>query len=197
MNWNDWLKDYKEPQVLTDDEINLLIKDVSPRLPYDLKASFEVTTDDNDEPVCKNFVVTAVDKRHNNIFWAGGSQLQENGFSNGTTDVSPSNELFKPYLRSLKYMTDDEKDELLTKLVGKRHKHLFKIKKNGEVVEIDDRKTKQWNNIENMHFEYICFTPKSINAYMEFMYSHHFDINGLIKKGLAIEAPADMYKTEK
>jgi hypothetical protein len=32
-----------------------------------------------------------------------------------------------------------------------------------------------------------------IDAYNEFMYSHHFDYRGLIQKGLALEAPNGMY----
>lgn len=31
---------------------------------------------------------------------------------------------------------------------------------------------------------------------IEFMLQHHLDFNGLITKGLALEAPSDMYKFE-
>lgn len=33
-------------------------------------------------------------------------------------------------------------------------------------------------------------------AYIDWLNAHHFDYRGLIEKGLALEAPKDMYKTE-
>lgn len=33
-------------------------------------------------------------------------------------------------------------------------------------------------------------------AYIDWLNAHHFDYRGLIEKGLALEAPEDMYKTE-
>lgn len=33
-------------------------------------------------------------------------------------------------------------------------------------------------------------------GYIDFLLEHHFDYRGLIEKGLALEAPEDMYKTE-
>lgn len=170
--------------LMTPEERKLLITDLTSRIEYGVICLIERVDDFG--PIHRNEKLTGFCNEERGYFYFDFCYGLNVDFA----------EKVKPYLRSLKNMTDDEKDELLTKLVGKRHKHLFKIKKNGEVAEIDDRKAKQWNSIENMHFEYICFTPKSINTYMEFMYSHHFDINGLIKKGLALEAPVDMYKTE-
>ena len=34
------------------------------------------------------------------------------------------------------------------------------------------------------------------SAYIDWLNAHHFDYRGLIEKGLALEAPEDMYKTE-
>jgi len=118
MSWYDTLKEFKEPQRLTDEELDLLLIDVSARIPYNVKAKFEVDweDDDPDKPICEDFIVTAVDKRHNNLFWAGGIQLQEKGMKGipfGTTDIAPANETFKPYLRSLTNMTKKEQQELL------------------------------------------------------------------------------------
>ena len=41
-----------------------------------------------------------------------------------------------------------------------------------------------------------CVDKERINEYKEFIYSHHLDDGGLIGKGLALEAPEDMYKME-
>ena len=110
MAWNDFLTEFKEPQRLTDEELELLIRDVSARIPYGVKAQFEVDweNDDPDKPICHDFIVTAVDRRHNNLFWAGGVQLQEAGMPNGTMEVAPRNETFKPYLRSFAKMSHQE-----------------------------------------------------------------------------------------
>lgn len=35
-----------------------------------------------------------------------------------------------------------------------------------------------------------------IADYIDWLNAHHFDYRGLIEKGLALEAPEDMYKTE-
>ena len=37
--------------------------------------------------------------------------------------------------------------------------------------------------------------PRNENA-LDYILSHHFDYRGLIEKGLALEAPEDMYKTK-
>ena len=62
---------------------------------------------------------------------------------------------FRPYLRPLSSMTEEE------------DKELFQLMGNG-------------NDIQRV----------------DFYNSHHFDYRGLIEKGLALEAPEDMYKDE-
>ena len=42
-----------------------------------------------------------------------------------------------------------------------------------------------------------CVIAESLPKFLEFIYSNHLDYLGLIPKGLAIEAPADMYKTKR
>ena len=68
---------------------------------------------------------------------------------------------YKPYLRPMSSMTEEEKKEL--------------------------------NNV--LEFQYysddscMCESTDWLNA-------HHFDYRGLIERGLALEAPEGMYKTE-
>ena len=112
-----------------------------------------------------------------------------------TNRFSTSIEEVRPYLRPISKMTNKEKDKLLTKLVGKKYKNLFKVRSDGRVVEVDDRTKKTWDSVDGIHFEYVDFCPNTIKTYMEFMYSHHLDIHGLIKKGLALEATKEMYET--
>lgn len=51
---------------------------------------------------------------------------------------------------------------------------------------------KERNNIALFHSGNIASVP----TYIDFLNKHHFDYRGLIEKGLALEAPRDMYKTE-
>ena len=47
-----------------------------------------------------------------------------------------------------------------------------------------------------------CNTPfpgiveESVSQFMDWLNAHHFDYRGLIKRGLALEAPVEMYKNE-
>ena len=51
---------------------------------------------------------------------------------------------------------------------------------------------------ENELNEYNKIFNKSLNMWevVDWMNAHHFDYRGLIEKGLALEAPGNMYKTE-
>lgn len=75
-------------------------------------------------------------------------------------DLLHNEEDFKPYLRPMSSMTEEEKEELYQKTGFK----------------IDD-----------------CILGLSA---FDWLNAHHFDYRGLIEKGLALEAPEDMYKTE-
>lgn len=72
-----------------------------------------------------------------------------------------------PYLRSMLNITEEEKKELNT------------------IVEWDGEL-----NGEGGYFVEIPDIPK----YIDFLNAHHFDYRGLIEKGLALEAPKEMYK---
>ena len=39
-----------------------------------------------------------------------------------------------------------------------------------------------------------CMFPEDAPEYIDWLNEHHFDYRGLIEKGLALEAPKDMYK---
>jgi hypothetical protein len=63
-------------------------------------------------------------------------------------------ENFKPYLRPMSSMTEEEYQEF--------------------------------------GYDVLRYTPREF----DWLNAHHFDYRGLIEKGLALEAPKDMYKTE-
>ena len=114
---------------MTQEDKELLLKDLCARLPY----GFAV------HRYCDNCDITF-------------EKNELDGFSH-FLEYSEGEE-FKPYLRQMSSMTDDEQDELDNIRLGNY----------GEDVD--------WLN-KNM-----------------------FDYRGLIEKGLALEAPKDMYKNE-
>lgn len=83
----------------------------------------------------------------------------------------------KPYLRPMSSMTEEEKEEL-------KQEHIKDEKLYAECL------TKAANGDNSMRGKVIPhFAADWCNK-------NHFDYRGLIEKGLALEAPKDMYKTE-
>lgn len=72
----------------------------------------------------------------------------------------------KPYLRPMSNMTEEERNEY------------FDIKmQETERVALAE-----------------VYRPEAISIIMDWLNAHHFDYRGLIEKGLALEAPNNMYK---
>ena len=83
----------------------------------------------------------------------------------------------RPYLRPMSSMTEDEKNEL------------------------HNNSEEKWANALDFSLSPVSAGEVSVElesiaeaADIDWLYSHHFDFRGLIEKGLAIEAPEDMYK---
>ena len=84
-------------------------------------------------------------------------------------------DFIKPYLRPMSSMTKEELYEV-QKILGKG-------------VEIQD------DFISIVDSSINSFTYLELQAVFDWLNAHHFDYHGLIKKGLALEAPKDMYVT--
>lgn len=74
----------------------------------------------------------------------------------------------RPYLRPMSSMTEEERNEYL------------------------DVKMQECERVALAE----VYRPEAISIVLDWLNSHHFDYRGLIEKGLALEAPMDMYKTE-
>jgi hypothetical protein len=79
-------------------------------------------------------------------------------------------EEFKPYLRPMSSMTEEEKEEFENLVF----KYDF-----GDIQFPVENTIMYWDSFEEV---------------LNYLISHHFDFRGLIEKGLAFEAPKDMYK---
>lgn len=132
---------------MTKEEKLLLLQDLCGRLPYKVKGLHreQVHTVTNIEPNSINPIIKV-----------------------DSYDALFPIEMFKPYLRPMSSMTEEEKIEA-TK---------FEINNLGPIGF-------NWNLIVSSSFELVNW----LNA-------HHFDYRGLIEKGLALEAHEGMYNTK-
>lgn len=102
-----------------------------------------------------------------------------------------SNDLWevKPYLRQLASMTDEEIVEL------------YKIAYDTWYCDSLYYKNDEWITFkDSIRNNSLCFKNSiwlsDINKVIDWLNSRHFDYRGLIKKGLALEAPKNMYSTK-
>jgi hypothetical protein len=132
---------------MTQEEKQLLLKDICGRLPYEVKGLHreQVHTVTNIEPNVINPIIKV------------------DGY-----DAWFPIEMFKPYLRPMSSMTDDERGE---------------YRKLGGVMSYDP---------EHDTWAMCAFAPE---AY-DWLNKKQFDYRGLISKGLALEEPEDMYNTK-
>ena len=125
---------------MTQEDKNLLLKDLCARLPYGVKFQGE----------------------DSNVYTLDAA----NYFTLQVEDV-----VFKPYLRPMSSMTEEEEEEYDEMFSNARRIHCNCVYY--DTVQEDD-----------------------IPDFIDWLNEHHFDYRGLIEKGLALEAPEGMYKTE-
>ena len=126
---------------MTQEEKQLLLTDLCARLPYGVKIQTwydEIITSDL------------------NTFPYSTEEMDKEGMWDQLDN-------FKPYLRPMSSMTNDERKEYVAKC----------------------------NKVLLMRYNVSNHYPL-----VDWLLSHHFDYRGLIEKGLALEAPEGMYKTE-
>ena len=137
---------------MTQEDKDLLLKDLCARLPYSTLCYCKWTKDaPNDTSGCVQEVSTYLLE-----------ELMIIGDQNYECQICE----IKPYLRPMSSMTKDEEKELGNYL-----------------------STEIFLSIDGLHSVLMAQRHTS-----NFLYSRHLDVLGLIEKGLAIEAPKDMYK---
>ena len=145
---------------MTQEDRNLLLKDLCPRLLYNVV----IRCTDNDTDY-KCFLTTGIlnELLHNTEYYD-----------------------YKPYLRPMSSMTEEEIEEyrnLSDEVIGSygpyHHEFIAHCVRLGIKPDNPHECVDNFLNMEAIDW---------LNA-------HHFDYRGLIEKGLALEAPEDMYKT--
>ena len=144
---------------MTQEEKQLLLKDLCVRLPYGVR----VKISDED--------ILLYDSEKGTL--DGKENMGDDCFvikcSNDSWIISCED--FKPYLRPMSSMTEEEKLQLIR----------YAIIGDGQIAGIDFVDWVERKNVPN---------------YIDWLNAHHFDYRGLIEKGLALEAPEDMYKNK-
>jgi hypothetical protein len=141
---------------MTQEEKDLLFKDLCARLPYGLFCQ----TDDG-----KGKLIS--------VECSAGEDLVYVDFGHPEAEEYDLNEEdIKPYLRPMSSMTVEERDE---------------------IKEICADYLDEWENAETV-IDRWKLDAKTSYSKSAFYNSHHLDWNGLIEKGLALEAPEGIYK---
>lgn len=164
---------------MTQEERELLYADICARLPYAVKAKCtDIHSIDNlsvTETDIQCVTITSIDPAYGPI-----------GFDTDDNFGSTLIDNIRPYLRTMSSMTEEEK-EVLCELC--------------EFFEpYNDRDDFSHYGIEII--EEFCVNDEKIPLreinykVIDWLNSHYFDYRNLIEKGLAIEAPEGMYKTE-
>ena len=162
---------------MTQEDKELLLKDLCPRLPYEVQCHIKHIYHLSNWVDEGDVILTGF---RQNEFTKETEPLFRNPNGRNLKIVFPFDSI-KPYLRPMSSMTQEEIDEYDAELDKDMN-----IVMNGALDK--DRHITS----DGKHFS------KNFVAHFgnDWLNSHHFDFRGLIEKGLAIEAPEDMYKTE-
>ncbi len=162
---------------MTQEEKELLLKDLCARLPYGVK----IENTSYSEPQ----VHTLFGRVSDDLFLMLETYKSVGGedYRRVTDDVHYTGflETIKPYLRPMSSMTEEE-FEKLKEYSGLKYEQL-------------DLASFQNGTYKCLDF-YLSEVPSDVVILVfDWLNAHHFDYRGLILMGLALEAPEDMYKS--
>lgn len=145
----------------------LLLKDLCARLPYGVKVQHQH----------QNYLEEVQTVEHISRKYG---EIETNSVSGFADD-------FKPYLKPLSSMTEEEKEDLLITLLGKNGTKYFQVLPDGSI----DNNDAAHQDLSNFNIHWINFDGVNTSTYIDWLNTHHFDYRGLIDKGLAIEVTKD------
>ena len=164
-DWQYFLKGlldfFKETKIMTPEDKSLLLKYLCIALPYGVKVQDEAG--------------------RISILTLGNADLCSMFYGEDGQDTTPS--ICKPYLRPLSSMTEVEKEELLTRVVGKEGCGYFHVMDDGTI----DNNDAETQNINSFNVHWVNFSPDSVNCYIDWLLARHFDFMGLIPIDSAVE----------
>lgn len=104
-----------------------------------------------------------------------------------------NNDIIKPYLRSLSSMTDEEWEDFEEKTKFNYYPGHVKYKD----IPVFDNDCTEFSTGPDTDHSYRQIKLEDIILCINWLESHYFDYQGLIERGLALEAPKGMYKIQK
>lgn len=154
---------------MTQEKKNLLFKDLCARLRYGVIVNYKEGEYDFHKWKIETLYAPAYSEsglliETNNDGWIGYTEYEGCGGESASRPLHLDKNL--PYLRPMSSMTEEEEEELECKFPH--------LSLNGDDI-------------------YGYLARGEIGDFLEFIYSHHIDLNGLIPMGLALEAPEGMY----
>ena len=157
---------------MTQEEKQLLLKDLCSRLPYHV--------------ICRviTFNDGLYDRYVDDELFSVSPESEEIQMYRGSKYNYP--EEVKPYLRPMSSMTEEEVDELIA---------ILNKQCTGRVISKDNFELTSFGTLwfTNMK-EYECVSVQLMAVVIDYCNAHHFDYRGLIPMGLALEAPEGMYE---
>ena len=158
---------------MTQEDRNLLLKDLCPRLLYNVV----IRCTDNDTDY-KCFLTTGIlnELLHNTEYYD-----------------------YKPYLRPMSSMTEEELKQFA--ILNFQDNEIWEISDlsviNNDFVNVRCKHKHQEEETEWTLWTFQISKREMLKSWrgIDWLTEHHFDFRGLIDKGLALEAPEDMYKT--
>ena len=162
---------------MTNEEKQLLLKDLCARLSYGIKGIRNY----KDYETVEVYDIIPKCRMNPNV---GDGIFTEISFTNMDCCTI---ENFKPYLRSLSNMTKEEREEVQVFICDE-----WFFEDSGFAT-----KVRREGYIEFLaNYDCSGIDPEFCGEYVDWLNTHHFDYRGLIEKGLALEAPEGMYKME-
>ena len=166
---------------MTKEEKELLLKDLCARAPYEVKCFVSFDDGTTDIMTLKSGLPNSFGR------W---------DFYNENCSGCSNN--FKPYLRPMSSMTEEEKDYIKNVARFKQSDGIHYDDGMHYIPIYQETLDDQWktdgkfppilDDIYRFMFDY------GYTILVDWLNEHHFDYRGLIEKGLALEAPKDMYR---
>lgn len=151
---------------MTEEDKNLLLKDLCARLPYGVKCK-DWTYGVNDEHIDVIEILDIIEPRYESYQYKG-------------IDARHNISRIRPYLRPMSSMTEEELKELNEKY--------------GNIAYFFIQEPPYYHGLQAQHSDIGSIEISEFSEIYDWLNAHHFDYRGLIPMGLALEAPADMYK---
>ena len=142
---------------MTQEEKQLLLKDLCARLPYGLIVSYT----EFEYGIKSKHTFSNLEVWNDEVRDGTALVVCDRGYHKYYIEE------IQPYLRPMSSMTEEERGQYM------------------EFIE--------WSHNDYDGTTTTCIIKEKLHEYLDFIYSHHFDDNGLIEKGLALEAPEGMY----